>query len=60
MVLSMKIMVGSPSEAWRALAKMAAQAKDANSDEAKKELKGLGIGSNKTTREYVAWVNAIL
>ena len=43
-------MVGSPSEAWRALANMAAQAKDADSDEAKKELKGLGIGSNKTTR----------
>ena len=59
-IMKMVMEIGSPSEAWRALSKIAAETEDDAYDRAKRELETLEIGANETVSEYFARVNIVL
>ena len=52
--------IGSPSEAWRALSKIAAETEDDAYDRAKREFETLEIAANETVSEYFERVNIVL
>ena len=52
--------IGSPSEAWRALKKIAVETEDDAHDRAKREFETLQMGDSETVSEYFARVNIIL
>ena len=52
--------MGSPSEAWRALKKMAIETEDDAYDREKRECETLEMGANETVSEYFARVNIVL
>ena len=59
-ILKMVMKIGSPSEAWRALSKIAAETEDDAYDRAKREFETLEMGANETVSEYFARVNIVL
>ena len=56
----MVLEIGSLSEAWRALSKIADETKDDAYDRAKREFETLEIGANESVSEYFARVNIVL
>ena len=52
--------IGSPSEAWRALSKIAGETEDVTYNKAIREFETLEIGANESVSEYFARVNIIL
>ena len=56
----MVLEIGSPSEAWRALSKIADETEDVAYDRTKREFKTLEIGVNKSVTEYFARVHVVL
>ena len=56
----MVLEIGSPSEAWRALSKIADGAEDDAYDRAKSVFETLKIGANESVSEYFARVNIVL
>ena len=56
----MVLEIGSPSEAWRALSKIADETEDVAYDRTKREIKTLEIGVNKSVTEYFARVHVVL
>ena len=59
-IMKMVMKIGSPSEAWRALKKMAVETEDDAYDWTKREFETLEMGTNKTVSEYFARVNIVL
>ena len=59
-VMKMVMEIGSPSEAWRALKKIAVETEDDAHDRAKREFETLQMGDSETVSEYFARVNIIL
>ena len=59
-IMKMVMEISSPSEAWRALSKIAAETEDDAYDRAKREFETLEIGANETVSEYFARVNIVL
>ena len=59
-IMKMVIEIGSPSETWRALSKIAAETEDDAYGRAKRELQTLEMGANETVSEYFARVNIVL
>ena len=59
-MMKMVMEIGSPSEAWRALAKIAAETEDDAYNRTKREFETLEMGSNETVSEYFAHVNIVL
>ena len=59
-VMKMVMEIGSPSEAWRALKKIAVETKDDAHDRAKRKFETLQIGDSETVSEYFARVHIIL
>ena len=58
--MKMVLEIGSPSEAWRALSKIADETEDDVYDRAKRELETLEIGANESVSENFARVNIVL
>ena len=58
--MKMVMEIGSPSEAWRALSKIAAETEDDAYDRAKREFETLEMGANETVSQYLARVNIVL
>ena len=58
--MKMVLDIGSPSEAWRALSKIADETEDDVYDRAKRELETLEIGANESVSENFARVNIVL
>ena len=58
--MKMVVEIGSPSEAWRALEKIAVETEDDAYDRAKREFATLEMGANETVSEYFARVNIVL
>ena len=58
--MKMVMEIGSPSETWRALSKIAAETEDDAYDREKKELETLEMGATETVSEYFARVNIVL
>ena len=58
--MKMVMEIGSPSEAWRALKKMAVETEDDAHDRAKREFETLQMGGSEIVSEYFARVNIIL
>ena len=59
-IMKMVLEIGYPSEAWRALSKIADETEDVAYDQAKREFETLEIGANETVSEYFARVNIAL
>ena len=59
-VMKMVMEIGSPSEAWRALKKIAVETEDDAHDRTKREFETLQMGDSETVSEYFARVNIIL
>ena len=55
-IFEMVMNIGSPSEAWRALTKIAAETREEAHDRAKSESESLKIGASETVAEYFARV----
>ena len=58
--MEMVIDIGSLSEAWRALTKIAAEAQEAAYDRVKREFESLEIGASEPATEYFARVHMIV
>ena len=58
--MKMVLEIGSPSEAWRALSKIADETEDDVYDRAKREFETLEIEANESVSEYFARVNIVL
>ena len=58
--MKMVLEIGSPSEAWRTLKKLADETEDDAYDRAKRDFETLEIGANETVSEYFARVNIVL
>ena len=56
----MVLEIGSPSEAWRALSKIADETEDDVYDIAEREFETLEIGANESVSKYFARVNIVL
>ena len=52
--MKMVLEISSPSEAWRALSKIAAETEDVPYDRTKREFETLEIGVNEYVTEYFA------
>ena len=59
-IMKIVLEIGSPSEAWRALYKIAHETEDDAYDRAKREFETLGIGANESASEYFARVNIVI
>ena len=59
-IMKMVMEIGSPSEAWSALSKIAAETEDDAYDRAKREFETLEMGANETVSEYFARVKIVL
>ena len=59
-IMKMIMEICSPSEAWRALSKIAAETEDDAYDRAKREFETLEIWTSATVSEYFARVNIVL
>ena len=59
-IMKMVLEIGSPSEAWRALSKIADETENVAYDRAKREFETLEIGVNESVSEYFAHVNIVL
>ena len=59
-IMKIVLEIGSPSEAWRALSKIADEAEDDAYDRAKREFETLETGANESVSEYFARVNIVL
>ena len=59
-IMQIVMEIDSPSEAWRALKKIAIETEDDAYDRAKREFEILQMGTNETVSEYFARVNIIL
>ena len=59
-ITKMVMEIGSPSEAWRTLSKIAAETKDDAYDGAKREFETQEIEASETVSEYFARVNIVL
>ena len=59
-IMRMVMEIGSPSVAWRALKKMAAETEDGAHDRAKREFETLQMGDSETVSEYFSRVNISL
>ena len=59
-IMKMVMEIGSPSEAWRVLSKIAAETEDDAYDRAKREFKILEMGTNEYVSDYFARVNIVL
>ena len=59
-IMKMVMEIGSPSEAWRALKKIAVETEDDAYDRAKREFETLEMGANETASEYFDRVNIVL
>ncbi|CAM9590510.1 unnamed protein product [Ascophyllum nodosum] len=59
-IMEMVMGIGSPSEAWRTLTKIASATQEEAYDRAKREFESLGIGVNEPVAEYFARVHVIL
>ena len=59
-MMKMVLEIGSLSEAWRALSKIADETEDDAYDRAKREFETLEIGANESVSEYFARVNIVL
>ena len=57
--MKMVLEIGSPSEAWRALSKIADETENVGYDRIKTEFETLEIGANESVSEYFARVNTI-
>ena len=58
--MKMVMEIGSPSGAWRALSKIAAETEDGAYDRAKREFETLEMGASEAVYEYFARVNIVL
>ena len=58
--MKMVLEIGSPSEAWRALSKIADETEGVAYDRTKKEFETLEIRVNESVTEYFARVNIVL
>ena len=58
--MKMVLEIGSPSEAWRALSKIADETEDDAYDRAKREFETLEMGANESVSKYFARVNIVL
>ena len=56
----MVLEIGSPSEAWRALSKIADETEDVAYDRTKREFETLQIGVNESVTECFARVHIVL
>ncbi|CAN0076203.1 unnamed protein product, partial [Ascophyllum nodosum] len=59
-IMKMVLEIDSPSEAWRALSKIADETEDVAYDRAKREFETLEMGVNESVTEYFARVNIVL
>ena len=59
-IMKMVLEIGSPSEAWRAVSKIADETEDVAYDITKREFETLEIGVNESVSEYFARVNIVL
>ena len=59
-IMKMVLKIDSPSEAWRALSKIADETEDDVYDRAEREFETLEIGANESISEYFARVNIVL
>ena len=59
-IMEMMIDIGSLSEAWRALTKIAADTEEAAYDRAKREFESLEVGVSESVAEYFARLHVIL
>ena len=59
-IVKMILEIGLPSEAWRALSKIADETEDVAYDRTKREFETLEIGANESVSEYFARVNIVL